>query len=143
MSVLTNNTRFFCSISQRASLPAVVVLPAPCRPANKRTTGGCARNSKRSRSPFIKATSSLCRMPTKACPGERLAVTSAPSAFCFTRSMKALTTGNATSASSSAMRTSRRLSETFSSVMRPRPRRVSTVRDRRVVRFSKSAMCAL
>ena len=48
MSVLTNNTRFLCdSMSQRASLPAVVVLPAPCRPANNTTTGGCARNSKR------------------------------------------------------------------------------------------------
>ena len=44
MSVLTNNTRFLCvSMSQRASLPAVVVLPAPCRPANNTTTGGCAR----------------------------------------------------------------------------------------------------
>ena len=48
MSVLTNNTRFLWdSMSQRASLPAVVVLPAPCRPANNTTTGGCARNSKR------------------------------------------------------------------------------------------------
>ena len=47
MSVLTNNTRFLCvSMSQRASLPAVVVLPAPCRPASSTTTGGCARSSK-------------------------------------------------------------------------------------------------
>ena len=32
----------------------------------------------------MSATSSLCRMPMKAWPGVRLAVTSAPSAFCFT-----------------------------------------------------------
>ncbi len=48
MSVLTNNTRFLCdSMSQRASLPAVVVLPAPCKPASSTTTGGWARNSNR------------------------------------------------------------------------------------------------
>ena len=34
-------------MSQRASLPAVVVLPAPCRPASSSTTGGWARSSKR------------------------------------------------------------------------------------------------
>src|SRR5688572_7713768 len=146
ISVLTNNTRFLWdSISQRASLPAVVVLPAPCKPASSTTTGGWARSSNRplfveEGSPPMSATSSPCRMPTKACPGVRLAVTSAPSAFCLTRSMKVLTTGSATSASSSAMRTSRSDSPTFSSVMRPRPRRVSTVRLSRAVRFSNRAM---
>ena len=42
--------------------------------------------------------------------GVRLEVTSAPTALAFTASMKVLTTGRATSASSSAMRTSRRAS---------------------------------
>ena len=55
----------------------------------------------------------------KACPGVRLESTSAPSALAFTASMKLLTTGSATSASSSAMRASRSVSPTFSSVMRP------------------------
>ena len=64
----------------------------------------------------------------KACPGVRLRGTSAPSALALTASMKLLTTGSATSASSSAMRTSRSVSATLSSVMRPRPRRPSTVR---------------
>src|SRR6516165_3293771 len=50
--------------------------------------------------------------------------------------MKAFTTGSATSASSNAMRVSRSVSATFSSVMRPRPRRFSTVRDSRAVRLS-------
>ena len=43
-SVLTSNTFLCCfSMSQRASLPAVVVLPAPCSPASMTTTGRCAR----------------------------------------------------------------------------------------------------
>ncbi len=43
-SVLTIRTFLFCfSMSQRASLPAVVVLPAPCSPASMTTTGRCAR----------------------------------------------------------------------------------------------------
>ena len=50
--------------------------------------------------------------------------------------MKLLTTGNATSASSSAMRTSRRVSATFSSVTRPRPRRPCTAAARRSVSLS-------
>ena len=64
----------------------------------------------------------------KACPGVRLESTSAPSAFDLTASMKLLTTGRATSASRSATRASRSASPTFSSVMRPRPRRFSSVR---------------
>ena len=62
-----------------------------------------------------------------ACPGVRLEATSAPSALALTDSMKVLTTGSATSASSSATRTSRSASAMLSSVMRPRPRRVSSV----------------
>ena len=43
-------------------------------------------------------------------PGVRLEATSAPSALAFTASMKLLMTGSATSASSSATRTSRSVS---------------------------------
>src|SRR6185437_4466469 len=75
-------------------------------------------------------------MPMKACPGVRLEATSAPTAFCLTDSMNVLMTGSATSASSSATRTSRKVSPTFSSVMRPRPRRESMVRPSRAVRLS-------
>ena len=74
-----------------------------------------------------------------ACPGVRLASTSAPSAFALTDSMNVLTTGSATSASSSATRTSRSVSATLSSVMRPRPRRFSMARDSRAVRLSNIA----
>jgi len=63
--------------------------------------------------------------------GVRLASTSAPSALALTDSMNDLTTGSATSASSSATRASRSVSATFSSVIRPRPRRFSMVRERR------------
>ena len=129
-SVLTSSTLFFwVSISQRASLAAVVVLPAPCRPASRMTYGGWARSSKPARAPPMSATSSRLRMLTKTCPGLRLVATSAPSAFSRTASMKDLTTGSATSASSSAMRTSRRVSPMFSSVMRPLPVRFWTVRE--------------
>ncbi len=50
--------------------------------------------------------------------------------------MKLLTTGSATSASSSAMRTSRSVSPMLSSVMRPLPRRSWTVLERRWLRLS-------
>src|SRR5204863_6247382 len=51
----------------------------------------------------------------------------------------ACTTGSATSASSSATRTSRRASRMFSSVSRPRPRKRSIVVVRRWVRASNMA----
>ncbi len=73
-------------------------------------------------------------MPTSAWPGDSEPTTSAPRAFSFTRAMKSRTTGRATSASSSAMRTSRSMSWTLSSVMRAWPRIVLTRRLRRSVR---------
>src|SRR6202163_3258313 len=136
-SVLASSTRLRSrSISQRASFAAVVVLPAPCRPASSSTTGGCARSFQGAPDPPMSCTSSVCRIPMNACPGVRLASTSAPSALALTDSMNDFTTGSATSASSSATRASRSVSATFSSVIRPRPRRFSMVRDRRAVRWS-------
>ena len=84
--------------------------------------------------PAIVATSSRCTMPTSAWPGDSEPTTSAPSALSFTRAMKSRTTGSATSASSSAMRTSRSMSCTLSSVMRAWPRIVLTSRLSRSVR---------
>src|SRR6266853_5179906 len=136
-SVLASSTRLRSrSTSKRASFAAVVVLPAPCRPASSSTTGGCARSFQGAPAPPMSCTSSVCRMPMNACPGVRLVSTSAPSALALTDSMNAFTTGSATSASSSATRASRSVAATFSSVMRPRPRRFSMVRARRAVRWS-------
>ncbi len=50
--------------------------------------------------------------------------------------MNSRTTGSATSASSSAMRTSRSVSLTLSSVRRPRPLILRSVRDKRSVKLS-------
>src|SRR5947209_6193743 len=86
----------------------------------------------------MSAVSSLCTTPTSAWPGVRLPTTSAPSAASRTHSMKVFTTASATSASRSAMRTSRRAPWTFASVRRASPRIVFAIRDRRSVRFSST-----
>ncbi len=125
-SVLTSSTRLRSrSMSQRASLAAVVVLPAPCSPASSTTSGGCARSAK----PAALAAYERHQFPVQdadeglpgAAGSRRLR---RPGPAPCTASMKRLTTGSATSASSSAMRTSRSVAATFSSVMRPRPRRL-------------------
>src|SRR5690606_7350132 len=69
-------------------------------------------------------------------PGVSDLSTSWPTARTLIFSISACTTGSATSASSSAMRTSRVASRMFSSVRRPRPRRRSMVPERRWVRDS-------
>src|SRR6185437_4129991 len=84
----------------------------------------------------MSSTSSLCRIPMKAWPGVRLEATSTPTALALTASIKTFTTGSATSASSSATRTSSRVSVTFSSLIRPLPRRFSMLRARRAVKLS-------
>src|SRR5574337_1236536 len=124
---------FFLRFSIRclASLAVVVVLPVPCRPAIRITAGGCAARSRSATpSPMVRLSSSWTT-PTSAWPGLSEPTTSVPSAFSLTRAMKSRTTGSATSASSSAMRTSRSMSCTLASVMRACPRMVLTRRDRR------------
>src|SRR5262249_27957286 len=54
----------------------------------------------------------------------RLRITSCPIAFSWTFSVNSLTTFRLTSASSSAVRTSRIASRMFSSLIRPRPERL-------------------
>src|SRR5690606_6628418 len=72
----------------------------------------------------------------RAWPGVSDLSTSWPTARTLMRWISACTTGSATSASSSAIRTSRRASLMLDSLRRPRPRRRSMVPDRRWVRDS-------
>ena len=116
-SVLTRSTFLRCfSISQRASFPTVVVLPAPCNPASITITGRCARKLRPVLGSPMRRTSSSCTTLMKAWPGVRLLVTSTPMARLLIASVNVLTTGSATSASSSARRTSRTVSAILSSL---------------------------
>ncbi len=139
---------FFLRFSIRclASLAVVVVLPAPCRPAIRITAGGwAARLMSDTPSPMVAASSRLT-MPTSAWPGLSEPSTSWPSAFSFTRATKSRTTGSATSASSSAMRTSRSMSCTLLSVMRAWPLIVLTRRENfsvRAVAMKRKPCCPL
>jgi hypothetical protein len=136
-SQLTVSTFFFCrSLSHLPSLAVVVVLPAPCRPDIRITAGGWVARFSPLLAPPISSVNSRWTTPTRAWPGVREPITSWPSAFSLTLAMKSLTTGRATSASSSAMRTSRSMSPMLSSVRRAWPRRFLTTRPRRWVRLS-------
>ena len=123
------------SRSRRASLALVVVLPEPCRPVISTTAGGEPRLSPLSSAPRI-ATSSSWTILTTIWPGVTLLITSWPTARLRTRLTRSLTTGNATSASSSAMRISRIASITSSSLSAPRRLRRSSTPLRRLVRLS-------
>ncbi|MNL33836.1 hypothetical protein D3C87_1557670 [compost metagenome] len=139
----TVSTFFFLfSLSHLASLPEVVVLPAPCRPAIRMIAGGwtfrfsspdfCSPGlGSTASSPPMTAVSSRWTTPTRAWPGVRLLTTSSPSAFSLTRATNSRTTGSATSASSMARRTSRSISAVLASVRRASPRMVLTTRARR------------
>ena len=136
MSAETTST-FLFSRSRRnfASLATEVVLPAPCRPAISTTAGEPLSVSASLACPMI-ASSSCWTILTNCCPGERLLETSWPTARSRTRSTKSLTTGKATSASSKARRTSRRVSLMLSSVRRAWPVIDLSVCDRRLERLS-------
>src|SRR5690606_15876782 len=106
-SAATSSGAWPSCFSQRASLPARVVLPAPCRPASMITVGGVlARRIRRVSPPRMLMSSSLTILTT-CCAGFSACETSAPRARSLTCAMKSLTTGSATSASSSAIRISR------------------------------------
>ena len=104
----------FCS--HAASLPEVVVLPEPCRPAIRITLGG--RDAKLNRAVSLPriATSSSRTILITCSVGESAVITSEPIAFSRTCSIISFTTERFTSASSSAMRISRSASLMFSSV---------------------------
>ena len=111
------------SLSHLPSLPAKVVLPDPCRPASMITVGGCLASVSCRVCPPRIATSSSCTILTTCWAGLSAWLTSAPSARSRTRPVKRLTTGSATSASSSASRMSRTVALTSDSDRRPLPRR--------------------
>ena len=136
MSQLTTITFFFCcSLRKRESLATLVVLPEPCKPAMRMTAGGCAARLRLSLASPMTRTSSSLTIFTSTCPGVRLLSTASPVAFSRIESMNSRTTGKATSASSSAIRISRRVSLMFCSVRRPRPRTRSSESPRRLLRL--------
>ena len=114
---------FFLRLSFRclASLATVVVLcPAPCRPAIRITAGaGTLRLRSGLRPSPPRARRARCA-PAPG-PGSSERMTSWPTARTLMRWTSACTTGSATSASSSAIRTSRTASLMLDSVSRPRP----------------------
>ena len=126
-SRLASSTFLRCRCASRSpSLPEVVVLPEPCRPTIRNTTGAAAaRFSGAAPSPPSASTITSLTILTTCWPGETLSSTSTPTARSRTLAMKSRTTGNATSASSSASLTSRRASATSSSLSEPRRRRRS------------------
>src|SRR5690606_38176226 len=136
-SALTTMTFFLRrSFRCRASLAAVVVLPAPCRPAISTTAGaGTLRSSSLAEAPITRVSSSRTTL-IRAWPGVSDLSTSWPIARTLMRWIRDWTTGSATSASSNAIRTSRSASVMLDSLSRPRPRTRSMVPDRRWVRDS-------
>ncbi len=123
-------------LSQPASLPEVVVLPEPCRPAISTTVGGCEANLNFAVSrPSVSISSSRTTLMTISA-GDSEVITSVPMALARMCSIRSLTTLKFTSASSSARRISFRASSMFSSVRLPWPRRFLNARCSLSVRFS-------
>ena len=117
-----SSTPFFCfSLSIRASLPVVVVLPDPCRPT-MRTTTGAGRERLRGDSPGPSvSTRASWTILTTIWPGWTDLRTSWPTALPRTEAMNDLTTGSATSASSRARRTDLSAPSTSASLSAPLP----------------------
>ncbi len=86
------------------------------------TVGGCLANRSRRVSPPRTLTSSSLTILMTCWAGLSAWETSAPRARSLTAPMNALTTGSATSASSSAMRISRAVASMSASESRPLPR---------------------
>ncbi len=118
-------------------LPEVVVLPEPCSPTIRIGTGAAAfRLSGTAPSPPSASISTSLTILTTCWPGVTEPSTSAPTARSRTLAMKSFTTGSATSASSSARRTSRSASVTSASLSAPRPRRRSKTPESLLERLS-------
>src|SRR5262249_20491890 len=95
-------------------------LPEPCRPTIMIGTGaGALRSIGSPRVPRVSISWS-CTIFTTIWPGVTDLMTSTPTAWVFTLSMKARATSSATSASSKARRTSRSAASTSASVSAPR-----------------------
>src|SRR5579875_1796418 len=122
----------------------MVVLPEPCRPTSMMTLGGGPPRSSLflpSVPPSTSMSSSLT-IESTCCAGERLPMTSAPMAFCFTRSTNWRATRRFTSASIKARRTSRRATLTSSSVNLPCPLKLVKIPSRRFDKLSNIAIRA-
>ena len=134
----TSKIFFFlsCSLSKRDSLPTVVVLPAPCNPAINTVAGGVAAKFNALFSLPISSVKASFTMPKKAWSGVKSLANSCPKARSFTWFTKSFTIGNATSASNSARRTSRRASLMLSSVSVALPRMFLNTLENRLVRLS-------
>ena len=111
----------YCLERYAASLPAIVVLPAPCKPASRMTAGVVEPNSTFAFVPPMSFVISSLTILMTCWPGVRLSSTSAPTARSVTAFTKLLTTVKFTSASSSASFTSRMASFTSFSLSFPFP----------------------
>ena len=99
-----------------------VVLPEPCRPAIRITTGGvAARLSGTASSPPSVSTRPSLTILTTWSAGRTERITASPVARSRALATKSRATGRATSASSRATRTSRSASSMSFSESRPRP----------------------
>ena len=125
---------------RRASFAVVVVLPEPCRPTIMIGTGGTELMSMVWLSAPSVSISSSWTILTTIWPGVTDLTTVAPIACSRTRSVKLRTTSSATSASSSARRTSRIAASTSFSVSAPRPVRRSRMPPSRSDRLSNNAV---
>ena len=129
---------FLRSLSFRrlAILAVEVVLPEPCRPTIMMTAGGVTSIIRSLFSVPRNSVSVSETILTTICPGVTERSTSLPTARSVARSTNSRTTGKETSASSSAIRTSRIAARTSSSVSAPRPRSLSNTPVRRSLRDS-------
>src|SRR4051812_38384917 len=143
-SAATSSGLLPCSLSHSASFAASVVLPAPWRPASMRTVGGVFANRSRRVSPPRIVTSSSLTILMICCAGFSAPLTSSPRARSLTALTNSLTTGSATSASSSAIRISRAVASMSASESRPFPRRflkVSASRSESVANNGGQSSC--
>ena len=148
-SEASNTFLRFCPFRRLAIFAAVVVLPEPCSPTSMTATGEGAFRSM----PLVLVAPSPPPGPppgpppsistrwswtilTTICAGVTDRSTSCPSAFSRTAATKSLTTGSATSASSSAIRISRKAVPTSASVSAPWRRSRSNTSPRRSLRLS-------
>ena len=114
----------------------VVVLPEPCSPTIMITAGGLTSRLSSAVSEPSVSTRASWTILTTICPGVTERSTSWPTAFSVTWSTKSRATGSATSASSSATRTSRIAERTSASVSAPRPRSLSNTLPSRSLNVS-------
>ena len=106
--------------SRKANLPAVVVLPEPCKPAIKITAGGLVAIFNGAASPPSISIKASWTILITCWSGRTARMLATPTAFSRTFSVKAFTAGKATSASSKASRTSRSAASTSDSLSAPR-----------------------